>query len=403
MNRSHSRQHTERGRMNNERKVNVRAKLPPSSTPVAEELAQQIDDVLSIRNSCSIDDFTSRDFYYDTDSYYRFHEQLLKDREYVKSWHSAICSNPHLFKDKVSFNTIIFLPKNFYFFGLRSQIVLDVRCGLGLLSMFAAIAGAKHVYAIDKSNVVQMTRRVIRDNRLADKITVIQGSAVDINLPIDKVDIIISTVFVTSLFYDNSFEEIIVARDKWLSTKGLMFPDRCNLYIAAFQDKEHSQANSFWQNVYDFSMSPMLEVVNSQPSSRRIRSSEIFTNACPFKQIDFHQMTKAEWDHFAIVFRLKVKSQADEITALFTFLELEFSECHTPVKISTRPGSKIVNWLPTVFYLNCRDIVPVERRDLIYGSLVFDGKNKQKPLARLDLCYRNQRGFIRDEFHYEFR
>lgn len=248
-----------------------------------------------------------------------------------------------------------------------------------------------------------MTRRVVRDNRLANKITVIQGSAVDINLPIDKVDIIISTVFITSIFYDNSFEEIIAARDKWLSTDGLMFPDRCTLYIAAFQDQEHARANSFWRNVYDFDMSPMLQVVNSQPSRRRIRSSEMFTNACPFKQIDFYRMTQAEWDSFAIVFRLKVKCRANEITALYTFLEFEFTRCHTPVMISTRPGSKIKNWLPTVFYLNCSHIVPVDRRDLVYGSMVFDGKNQQKPSVRLDLCYRNQRGFLRDDFHYKFR
>lgn len=76
---------------------------------------------------------------------------------------------------------------------LIRQIVLDVRCGLGLLSMFAAIAGAKHVYAIDKSNIVQLTQRVVRDNRFADKITIIQGSVADINLPVDRVDIIIST------------------------------------------------------------------------------------------------------------------------------------------------------------------------------------------------------------------
>lgn len=74
--------------------------------------------------------------------------------------------------------------------------MLDVRCGLGILSMFAAIAGAKHVYAIDKSNIVQLTRRTVHDNRLADKITIIKGSVAEINLPVDKVDIIISTFFV---------------------------------------------------------------------------------------------------------------------------------------------------------------------------------------------------------------
>lgn len=75
------------------------------------------------------------------------------------------------------------------------QIVLDVRCGMGILSMFAAIAGAKHVYAIDKSNIVQLTRRIVHDNRLSNKITIVQGLAADINLPVDSVDIIISTFF----------------------------------------------------------------------------------------------------------------------------------------------------------------------------------------------------------------
>lgn len=73
-----------------------------------------------------------------------------------------------------------------------SQIVLDVSCNLGMLSMFCAIAGAKHVFAIDTSNIVQLTRRVIADNNLSDKVTVIKGKAADISLPVDKVDIIVS-------------------------------------------------------------------------------------------------------------------------------------------------------------------------------------------------------------------
>lgn len=83
----------------------------------------------------------------------------------------------------------------FSFLSLFLQIVLNVGCDLGILSMFSAIAGAKHVYAIDSSNIVQLARRVIVDNNLSDKITVIKGNVADISLPVANVDIIVSTFF----------------------------------------------------------------------------------------------------------------------------------------------------------------------------------------------------------------
>lgn len=68
-------------------------------------------------------------------------------------------------------------------------------CGLGILSIFAAIAGAKHVYAMDNSNIVQLTQRIVNDNNLNNKITVYKAKVADVSLPVDKVDIIVSTFF----------------------------------------------------------------------------------------------------------------------------------------------------------------------------------------------------------------
>ena len=66
---------------------------------------------------------------------------------------------------------------------------------MAILSLFSAIAGAKHVYAIDTSNIVELTRRVVADNDLSHKITVIKGPVAEITLPVAKVDIIVSTFF----------------------------------------------------------------------------------------------------------------------------------------------------------------------------------------------------------------
>lgn len=195
-----------------------------------------------------------------------------------------------------------------------------------------------------------------------------------------------------------------MARDKWLIDDGLMFPDRCSLYIMAMEDKSYSQQNMFWHNVYSFDMSVMYETVNKQPGQARVATSDLFTTACQFKLFDFYAMTRKEWNRFGVGFRLKAERNAQNITALMTFFELEFTKCHTPITISCRPESKLKHWSPTIFYLNSTEIVPVEADDVLYGTIVFNARTERmKEKIRIGLCYRNANGFLQEKFCYEFR
>lgn len=42
------------------------------------------------------------------------------------------------------------------------QVVLDVGCGTGILSMFAAKAGAKHVIGIDQSDIIYQAMDIVK-------------------------------------------------------------------------------------------------------------------------------------------------------------------------------------------------------------------------------------------------
>ena len=44
----------------------------------------------------------------------------------------------------------------------QDKVVLDVGCGTGILSMFAANAGAKHVIAVDQSDIVYQAMDIVR-------------------------------------------------------------------------------------------------------------------------------------------------------------------------------------------------------------------------------------------------
>ena len=68
-------------------------------------------------------------------------------------------------------------------FAARCQPTL-VGCGTGILSMFAAQAGAKHVYAIDMSDIIADAREIVAANGWADTITLIQGKVEEIDLPV---------------------------------------------------------------------------------------------------------------------------------------------------------------------------------------------------------------------------
>lgn len=164
------------------------------------------------------DEMTSKDYYFDSYSHFGIHEEMLKDEVRTKAYMNAILQSKHLFKDKV---------------------VLDVGCGTGILSMFAAKAGAKHVYGVDCSGILTQAREIVRANGFQDQITLIQGKMEELTLPVDKVDIIISEWMGYFLLYESMLDTVLYARDKYLAPDGLMFPDHSVLYVGAIEDGDY--------------------------------------------------------------------------------------------------------------------------------------------------------------------
>jgi len=58
---------------------------------------------------------------------------------------------------------------------LQGKVVLDVGCGTGILSMFAAKAGAARVIGIECSNIAQHAETIVKANNLDHIVTIVKG------------------------------------------------------------------------------------------------------------------------------------------------------------------------------------------------------------------------------------
>jgi len=306
------------------------------------------------------EEMTSKDYYFDSYAHFGIHEEMLKDEVRTLTYRNSMWHNKHLFKGKV---------------------VLDVGCGTGILSMFAAKAGAKMVIGVDMSSIVDHAKQIVKDNKLDDVVTIIRGKVEEISLPegVDKVDIIISEWMGYCLFYESMLDTVLYARDKWLAEGGLMFPDRANLYITGIEDRQYKDDKiNWWDDVYGFDMSSIRKVAISEPLVDSVDHKCLVTSNCLIKEIDI-QTVKKEDIPFSSPFHLSFKRN-DYLHALVTYFTVEFSHCHKRIGFSTSPEHQYTHWKQTVFYLE--DYLTSKKGEEVTGT--FTMKPNQRNVRDLD-------------------
>jgi len=307
----------------------------------------------------SNDEMTSKDYYFDSYAHFGIHEEMLKDETRTLTYRNSMWHNKHLFKGKV---------------------VLDVGCGTGILSMFAAKAGAAKVIGVDMSSIVDYAKKIVADNNLSDIVTIIRGKVEEIELPVPKVDIIISEWMGYCLFYESMLDTVLYARDKWLRPGGLMFPDRATVYITAIEDRQYKDDKiNWWDDVYGFDMSAIRKVALTEPIVDVVDRNQVVTNSCLIKEIDIQTMKKEDIP-FEAPFHLQIKRN-DYIQALVTFFNIEFTHCHKRVGFSTAPEAPYTHWKQVVFYLE--DYLTCTKGEELYG--VFKLKPNTRNVRDLDL------------------
>ena len=106
--------------------------------------------------------------------------------------------------------------------------VAELGCGSGILTTLAARAGATHVWACDETDIIEVAERVVADNGVADRVTLVRGSSLDLTPPV-PVDVLVHEIFGVDPFDEGVLQALADARTRWLAPGGRLVPDRLRI------------------------------------------------------------------------------------------------------------------------------------------------------------------------------
>jgi protein-L-isoaspartate O-methyltransferase len=139
------------------------------------------------------------------------------------------------------------------------DVVLDVGAGSGILSLFAARAGAARVYAVERTTVAALAEGLAAANGAAEIVRVIHGDVMDVELP-GPVDVIVSEWLGGFGIDEGLLVPVIAARDRWLKPGGVMIPRSVTAWTALVQDRYSGEMVEFLRdNPYGLQLADLVE------------------------------------------------------------------------------------------------------------------------------------------------
>jgi len=289
--------------------------------------------------------------YFTSYAHHGIHEEMIKDKVRTDSYKDFILKNPKIFS------------------GAK---VLDVGCGTSILSMFSSQAGAAKVYAVDNSDVAFQAMDIVKENKLDKVITIMKGKAEDMNLT-EKVDVIISEWMGYFLLFESMLDTVLFCRDNYLNSSGRIYPDKCNMQLAALADDElYENKVNFWRNVYGFRMSTMLGSSIEEPLMDIVKNDKVISKPAIIQEFDLMKISVKDLD-FDSLFHLEIFKDGN-VSAIVGYFDIMFCSEENPISFSTSPEATPTHWKQTVFFL--KEPLACKSGDNLKGR-IFCKKNKK--------------------------
>jgi len=251
------------------------------------------------------------------------HETLLKDRLRTRSYWKAIESSVR-----------------------PSDVIVDIGCGSGILTFFAAIKGCRKIYAVDDSAIIDCAEETARRNNLHHNIEFVKKDILKFK-PQEKIDLLIHEQIGTLIWDEGLLVKVSYIRDNFLKKTGRILPAEIDLYFVPSNYRSRfEESMSFWsrkQYGIDFSnlrRELLFQNFRSAMQPSRISLPDRKTFLCKEQLVHTVDLRKATRipGRISAEFQLKKNSR---LTGICAFFRVHLDET---TSFSTGPRKNNTHW-----------------------------------------------------------
>jgi predicted RNA methylase len=265
----------------------------------------------------------------------------------------------------------------------QGKVVLDIGAGSGILSLFAARAGARFVYSVECTPIAAVAAEIIRDNGYADRIVLHHTRLESAEIP-EKVDIIVSEWMGYALFFERMLTSVLIGRDKYLKPGGLMVPSHSRLYFAAGESSQYrAEMIDYWDSVYGFDFRAMKKHSISEAIVDDCTPDQVITDSVVISELDLHTCP-VDSSFFTCPFTLTVLQQKT-FDGFVTWFDVFFNDMPAKQTLSTSPTATSTHWKQTWFMLD--SAIPVSISDVISGYVKFSPNPSDEFALKCQIAY----------------
>lgn len=260
--------------------------------------------------------------------------------------------------------------------------VLDLGAGTGILSVFAAQAGARAVYAVERTRIAVLAKRIVAENGFHGRIHILRGDMETIELP-EKVDVIVSEWLGGYGVDENLLPVVVQARDRWLKPGGRMVPGRVDAWMApAFDERLHEDLCFWYSKPYGVELAAVGRVVEGRAGicCNHVKGEHLRAEPRLMWTLDAHDVSL---ERAGRPFEAHLKFTADregQVNALAAWFSADLGG---GVTLATGPSEPNTHWGRTVFPIG--QALTVARGTPVEVRFVLEPAGKGRSRAAWDV------------------